>query len=343
MLDPRWGRALYTFNTTIPGIEKAGAALIVGCNPRYEASILNTRIRKRWRMGGFGIGLIGERVDLTYPYHYLGAGPDSLAEIAAGKGDFADLLKSAERPMLILGAGALARSDGPRVAALAARAALQVGAVTEDWNGFCVLHNAASSVGALDIGFVPGEGGQTALQMADAGNLDVLVLLGADEIDVAPGAFVVYIGSHGDAGAHRADVILPGAAYPEKSGIYVNTEGRVQMAARAAFPPGEAREDWAIIRALSGHLGHTLGYDSLLQLREALFVAHPHMMRTDRIAPGDIGDIRRMAQVEGMPDRVPFAAVIEDFYMTNPIARASATMAECSALAEGRHAMTAAE
>jgi NADH-quinone oxidoreductase subunit G len=343
MIDPRWGRALYTFNATIPGIEEADAALIVGSNPRHEAAIINARIRKRWRMGHFPVGLIGERVDLTYPYHYLGAGPESLAEIAAGKGDFFDILKDAQRPLLILGAGALARNDGPRIASLAARAALKIGAVKDDWNGFSVLHSAASRVGALDIGFVPGDHAQTALQMADTGNLDVLFLLGADEIDVMPGAFVVYIGSHGDAGAHRADVILPGAAYPEKSGIYVNTEGRVQMAARAAFPPGDAREDWAIIRALSEHLGHKLSYDSLLQLRQALFAAHPHLARVDQIEPSDPGDVRRMAQVDGAPDKAPFTAAIEDFYLTNPIARASAVMAECSALAEGRRNLTAAE
>ncbi len=343
MIDPRWGRALYTFNATIPGIEQADAALIVGSNPRLEAAVLNARIRKRWRMGHFPVGLIGERVDLTYPYHYLGAGPESLAEIAAGKSDYFELLKDAERPLLILGAGALTRNDGPRVAALAARAALKIGAVNEDWNGFSVLHNAASRVGALDIGFVPGEHAQTAVQMADTGNTDVLFLLGADEVDVAPGAFVVYIGSHGDAGAHRADVILPGAAYPEKSGIYVNTEGRVQMAARAAFPPGDAREDWAIIRALSDHLGHKLGYDSLAQLRQALYAAHPHLQRVDQIEPGDPADVRRMAQLDGAPDKAPFTSAIEDFYLTNPIARASAVMAECSALAEGRRSLTAAE
>ena len=157
--------------------------------------------------------------------------------------------------------------DGAAVAALAAKTAVDLGAVKPDWNGFCVLHNAASRVGALDIGFVPGAGGLTATQMAETGALDVLFLLGADEIEIAHGPFVVYIGTHGDRGAHRADVILPGAAYPEKSGLFVNTEGRVQMAERAAFPPGDAREDWAILRALSDVLGRKLPYDSLAQLR----------------------------------------------------------------------------
>jgi NADH-quinone oxidoreductase subunit G len=197
-------------------------------------------------------------------------------------------------------------------------------------------------VGALDLGFVPGEGGKTALQMA-SGDVDVLFSLAADEIDVERGPFVVYIGTHGDAGAHRADVILPGAAYPEKSGIYVNTEGRVQMAARAAFPPGDAREEWAILRALSDHLGARLPYDSLAQLRQALFSAFPHLQRIGEIAPVDAADLRRLAQLPGAPDKAAFHSVIDDFYLTNPIARASAVMAECSALAEQRSTMTAAE
>ncbi len=237
-LNPEWGRATYLFNATIAGIERADALLIVGSNPRREAAVLNARIRKRWRAGKFPVALIGEKVDLTYPYDYLGAGPDTLAELAGGKHSFADVLKSAERPLIIVGAGALARPDGAAVAALAAKAAIELGAVKEGWNGYCVLHTAASRVGALEIGFVPGEGALNAAAMAKHGALDVVFLLGADEIDVPPGAFVVYIGTHGDNGAHRADVILPGAAYPEKSGLYVNTEGRVQMAQPRELPAG---------------------------------------------------------------------------------------------------------
>ena len=190
---------------------------------------------------------------------------------------------------------------------------------------------------------MPGDGGLTATQMAETGALDVIFLLGADEIEIAPGAFVVYIGTHGDRGAHRADVILPGAAYPEKSGLYVNTEGRVQMAARAAFPPGDAREDWAILRALSDVLGRKLPYDSLAQLRQALFKAHPHLARIDQIAPGEAADIEKLAALGGTPDKAPFVSAVDDFYLTNPIARASAVMAECSAIAEGHAALTAAE
>src|SRR5579871_1093100 len=331
-LDPKWGRASYLFNATIAGIEQADALLIVGANPRREAAVLNARIRKRWRAGNFPVALIGERADLTYPYDYLGAGAETLAGLAQSK--FAETLKGAQRPMVLLGAGALTRKDGAAIAALAAKAALDVSAVKDGWNGFCMLHTAASRVGALDIGFVPGEGGANAAQMA-AGGLDVLFLLGADEIEIGAGGFVVYIGSHGDRGAHRADVILPGAAYPEKSAIYVNTEGRVQMASRAAFPPGDAREDWAILRALSDVLGHKLPYDSLNGLRQALFAAHPHTLRIGQIAAGEAGDVRKLAAVGGSADKAPLTSPVEDFYLTNPIARASAVMAECSALAEG--------
>jgi NADH-quinone oxidoreductase subunit G len=205
-----------------------------------------------------------------------------------------------------------------------------------------VLQDTASRVGALDIGFAGGAGGLSTALMTTFGTLDVLFLLGADEIKVPDGTFVVYIGTHGDRGAHRADVILPGAAYTEKSGIYVNTEGRVQMASRAAFPPGEAREDWAIIRALSDVMGKKLPYDSLPALRQAMFKAVPHLMRLDRIETGDAGDIKKLAGRGGSVEKAPFKASVEDFYLTNPIARASAVMAECSRLASGQM-LTAAE
>jgi len=336
-LDPALGRASYIFNPTIAGIEQADALMIVGANPRREAPVLNARIRKRWRAGGFKVALIGERADLTYDYDYLGAGPETLAGLKA------DVLGEAQRPLWLIGQGALARPDGAAILSLAAKLATAGGAVSEGWNGFGVLHTAAARVGGLDIGFVPDEGGLDAATMAAYGTLDVLFSLGADEIDVAPGAFVVYIGTHGDRGAHRADVILPGSAYPEKSGIYVNTEGRVQMAARAAFPPGEARDDWAILRALSDVLGARLPYDSLGALRQALFAAHPHMQRVDAIAAGNAADIERLGGLGGETDKAPFRSAVGDFYFTNPIARASATMAECSALAEGRGALVAAE
>jgi len=172
--------------------------------------------------------------------------------------------------------------------------------------------------------------------MSTFGTLDVLFLLGADEVKVSEGTFVVYIGTHGDRGAHRADIILPGAAYTEKSGIFVNTEGRVQMANRAGFPPGQAREDWAIVRALSAALGRKLPYDSLQALRQAIFKAAPHLMRIDGIEPGKTNDINALAGGGGNVEKSPFKSSVEDFYMTNPIARASAVMAECSRLASGK-------
>jgi NADH-quinone oxidoreductase subunit G len=340
--DPRNGRASYIFNPTIAGIEQADALLIVGSNPRKEAAVLNARIRKRWRTAQFKIGLIGEKADLTYAYEYLGAGTESLSALAAGKHAFAEVLKNAKHPIVLVGAGGFARHDGAAVLALAAKIAADVGALKQDWNGFAVLHDTASRVGALDVGFAAGTGGLSAAQMTTFGTLDVLFLLGADEIKVPKGAFVVYIGTHGDRGAHRADVILPAAAYTEKTGIYVNTEGRVQMANRAAFPPGEAREDWAIIRALSETMGKRLPYDSLGALRQTMFRAVPHLMRVDRIETGSTDDIKTLAKKGGKVDKTPFKSPVSDFYLTNPIARASAVMAECSRLASGQM-LTAAE
>jgi NADH-quinone oxidoreductase subunit G len=340
--DPKTGRASYIFNPTIAGIDQADALLIVGSNPRKEAAVLNARIRKRWRTGTLKIGVNGAKADLTYPYDHLGAGTDSLSDLAAGKHSFADVLKGAKHPIVLVGAGATSRHDGAAVLALAAKLALDVGAIKDGWNGFAVLQSAASTVGALDIGFARGEGGLSAAQMTTFGTLDVLFLLGADEIKVPDGTFAVYIGTHGDSGAHRADVILPGAAYTEKAGIYVNTEGRVQMANRAAFPPGEAREDWAIIRALSDVLAKKLPYDSLGALRQALFKAAPHLMRVDQIEAGNAADLKAFAARGGSVEKAPFKTSVEDFYLTNPIARASAVMAECSRLASGQM-LTAAE
>jgi NADH-quinone oxidoreductase subunit G len=340
--DPKLGRASYIFNPAIVGIEQADALLIIGSNPRREAAVLNARIRKRWRTGQLKVGVIGEKVPLTYDYEHLGAGPDTLADVAAGKHSFADVLRNAKNAIVLVGAGVAARRDGAAVLSLAAKLALDAGAVRDDWNGFAVLHTAASEAGALDIGFVPGEGGLAAAQMTAPGALDMLFLLGADEVKAPDGTFVVYVGTHGDRGAHRADVILPGAAYTEKSGLYVNTEGRVQIANRAAFPPGEAREEWAIIRALSETLGRKLPYDSLGALRQAIVKAVPHLARIDEIAPGEAAGVKALAARGGSLDKAPFHSPVEDFYLTNPIARASAVMAECSRLASGQ-LLTAAE
>ncbi|HBF29985.1 NADH-quinone oxidoreductase subunit NuoG, partial [Rhizobium sp.] len=332
-LDPALGRASYIFNPTIEGIEQADALLIVGSNPRFEASVLNARIRKRWRRGGFPIAVIGEAAELRYDYNYLGAGPDTLADLVAGNNSFSDVLKNAKKPMIIIGQGALARADGAAVLSQVAALATAVGAVNDEWNGFAVLHTAAARVGGLDVGFVPGQGGKTAAEMPSA--MDVLFLLGADEIDLSSktAKLTVYIGSHGDNGAQNADVILPAAAYTEKSGIWVNTEGRVQMGMRAGFAPGEAREDWAVLRALSDVLGKKLPFDSLSQLRQKLYQAFPHFSVVDGVLAGNSADIAAVAKKGGNMTQSAFASPIKDFYLTNPIARASAVMAECSALA----------
>ncbi|WP_057465608.1 NADH-quinone oxidoreductase subunit NuoG [Pseudovibrio sp. POLY-S9] len=345
-LDPSLGRTTYLFNSSVEGIEDADVILLVGANPRVEAPVLNARIRKVWRHSGAKVGLIGQPADLTYDVDYLGAGPDTLADLASGKNAFADVLKNAKNPMIIVGEGAIAREDGAAVLAAAAKLAESVGAVSDEWNGFNVLHTAASRVGGLDIGLVPGEGGLDTGGIQDAaakGDLDVVFLLGADELDMSSfgDAFVVYIGTHGDRGAHRADVILPGAAYTEKPGTFVNLEGRVQLANRAAFPPGDAREDWAIIRALSGALGKPLSFNSFAQLRGAVVEAVPHMANVNCIATGVASDVSKLAARGGDMNGAGFAQAFNDFYLTNPIARASAVMAECSALAMQRRAEAA--
>jgi NADH-quinone oxidoreductase subunit G len=236
-----------------------------------------------------------------------------------------------------VGAGAFARQDGAVVLAQAAKLAVDFGALKDGWNGFGVLHDVASRVGALDIGFSAGAGGLNAAQMTTSGTLDVLFLLGADEIEVPAGPFVIYQGTHGDKGAHRADVILPGAAYTEKSGTYVNTEGRVQVSSRAVFPPGDARDDWAILRALSDVLDARLPYDSLPELRRALYAAHPHFAAVDQVLAGDVASLTKIASAKGkLPASLSFKSTIESFYFSNPIARASALMAECALVASGR-------
>jgi NADH-quinone oxidoreductase subunit G len=333
-LDPS-RRELYTFNTTIAGIEDADALLIIGSNPRKEAPVLNARIRKAWLQNGMPIGLIGGETDLTYPVTVLGASPAALTGLHDGSAEFAKVLRDAKKPMVIVGQAALARPDGSAVLAAAWRLASEIGALSAEWHGFNVLHTAAARVGALDLGFVPGPsgsgGGKDLDRMLDGG-VDLLWLLGADEFDtsrIGPDTFVVYQGHHGDAGAHRADVILPGAAYTEKQGTYVNTEGRVQRGFRAVYPPGEAREDWRIIRAFSEQVGHTLPYDTI----EAVWT------RLEQINPvfGRVGFLPRFGSTDltgptGDPAALSDVALeptVETYYQTDPISRASPTMAAC--------------
>jgi len=342
-------RESWLFNATLAGIAKADALLIIGSDPKIEAPVLNARIRQAWLHGDLKVGVIGEGGELTYDHEFLGVGPADLETLSKARSGFMKTLKDAEHPMILLGAGAIARPDGAHVLRLAGEIAKAAGAVKDGWNGFCVLHAAASRVGALDLGFVPGEGGLDVdgmLAAAGSGALETLVLMGADELDMARTgeAFVIYIGSHGDAGAQRADLILPAPAYTEKPGMYVNTEGRVQLAARAVFPKGEAKEDWAIFRALSARLGKTLPYDDLMALRAALIEAHPSFGEIDH-APGAGSAATFDPAVIGETGPLgadPFRSAVFDFHFTNPIARASKTMAERAAAVQAATAPRAA-
>ena len=318
-------RASYLFNTGIANIENADLILLVGTNPRHEASLINARIRKTYLKGKLKVYGIGEPANLTYKVEWLGNSPKLLNEIAAGKHAICDALKKAERPMIILGQGALARTDGAQILSAARALADTHGFVKEGWNGFNVLHRAAARVAGLDLGFVPQNGGkdlQGILEATRKWDVEVAYLLGADEIDSSQlgNAFVIYQGHHGDAGAHRADVILPGSAYTEKNATYANTEGRIQQAAAAVSPPGEAKEDWRIIRALSELLGKTLKADTLMQLRQR--------MPAPAVANWQAGKGKADAAVSNEP----FAYPVRNFYMTDPISRASKTMAECASV-----------
>ncbi|MSQ86421.1 MAG: NADH-quinone oxidoreductase subunit G [Alphaproteobacteria bacterium] len=324
-------RASYLFNSGIAGIEEADAILIVGSDPRREAPVLNARIRKRYLRGNVQIGVIGDALDLTYKYQHLANRADALSKIADGSHAFAQTLKNAKKPMIILGMAVLSRADGAAILAAARQVADTCGLVKDGWNGFNVLHTAAGRVGGLDVGFAPGAGGKDTrgiLDSAAKGEIEVVYLLGADEIDTAKlgKAFVIYQGHHGDRGAHRADVVLPGAAYTEKSGTYVNTEGRVQRAERAVFPPGDAREDWAIVRALSDVLGKKLPFDSLDQLRAAMRVANPIFAALDSVTKAMWSPFGTAGSIAATGFDYP----IKNYYMTDSISRASRTMAQCT-------------
>jgi len=305
---PAGQRGGYAGTAAIADIDAAARILLVGTNPRREAPVLNARLRKAW-MNGADVALVGEACDLTFPVRHLGEGGEALAGF------------NPDGPTLVIvGQGALIGEDG--AAALAACA--RIGAE----GGLLVLHTAAGRVGAMDVGFTTEGGMAAALDGAE-----VVWSLGADEIDIPAGPFVIYQSSHGDRGAHRADVILPGAAYTEQPAIFVNTEGRPQLAYRGGFPPGEAKEDWAIIRALSAQLDATLPFNALDQLRAALFAAHPHLGAIDAVAANLAPDLPG-----GALTAPRYRSPIRDHFLTNPIARASAVMAELSRLAAERAA-----
>ncbi len=310
---PAGNRAAYVGTAAIEDIDSAERILLIGTNPRVESPVLNARIRKAW-INGAEVALVGPEADLTYDVTHVGTDRAALQKVVEKGGS--DEIKS-KASLVIVGQGALREADGAAVLA----AAQAIAANTN--SGLLILHSAAARVGALDVD-ATNDGGMAAVDTAD-----VIYNLGADEIEIGAGAFVIYQGSHGDRGAHRADVILPGAAYTEENGLFVNTEGRPQLAMRAGFAPGEAKENWAILRALSAEVEAKLGYDSLAQLRTAIVAAVPHLAKIDVVAE-NTGDVLEQG-VLGSADFVP---TLTDFYLTNPIARASQLMAELSAQAK---------
>ena len=332
-------RQEYLMNTTIAGIEQADALLIIGSDVRHEAPLVNTRIRKSWIYSDLEIGMIGTPYDLTYDYEHVGVSAADLEIFLKTTKGFARKLKAAKNPMILIGMGALARKDGLQILRLCGEIAKKYKMVRKDWNGFNVLHTAASRVAGLDMGFLPAKGGRDLagiLKGAQDGSIKTIFSLGADELgeEQFGKAFVIYQGSHGDRGAHRADLILPGAAYTEKDALWVNTEGRVQSGKQAVPPKGDAKADWAIIRALSSKCERTLAYDDLGALREKLIADHPAFSRLGH-APGAEGagefDLAKLGK-KGKVLKAPLKSLMGDFYFTNPIARASKTMAECSAV-----------
>ena len=309
---PALNRSGYVGSAVIEDIDAADEIYLIGCNPRLEAPVLNARIRQAWTKGA-EVKLVGQAVDLTYDYELIGADRAALAKLSK-------VAKSATAPLFIIGMGALVEADGAAVLGHAM-------GLAEDAGGkLMVLHTAASRVGMLDIDATCEGGVTAALESAE-----VVFNLGADEVEIAAGPMVIYQGSHGDRGAHRADIIFPGAAYTEENGLFVNTEGRPQLAARAGFAPGEAKENWAILRALSAELAATLPFDSFAELRQSLLKAHPHLGQIDQISQSEWAPLKA-----GTLGKATFHSAISDFYLTNPIARASKLMAELSAGAEAR-------
>jgi len=309
---PALNRSGYVGSAVIEDIDAADEIYLIGCNPRLEAPVLNARIRQAWTKGA-EVKLVGQAVDLTYDYELIGADRAALAKLSK-------TAKSATAPLFIIGMGALVEADGAAVLGHAM-------GLAEDAGGkLMVLHTAASRVGMLDIDATC-EGGVTAA----LDSAEVVFNLGVDEVEIAAGPVVIYQGSHGDRGAHRADIIFPSAAYTEENGLFVNTEGRPQLAVRAGFAPGEAKENWAILRALSAELAATLPFDSFAELRQSLLEAHPHLGQIDQILQSEWAPLKA-----GTLGKATFRSAISDFYLTNPIARASKLMAELSAGAEAR-------
>jgi NADH-quinone oxidoreductase subunit G len=334
-------RTSYLFNSGIAGIETADVVVLIGCNPRHEAPLVNTRLRRAYLTQGAAIFNIGPETDLTYPVTELGNDPQILNKILGGDHAVSKALANAQRPAIIIGSAAVAREDGASILNAARTIVDQFGLIKDGWNGFNMLHYAAGRVGGLDLGFVPQKNGKDIAGIIagiEAKEIEMVYLLGVDEIDMSyfGDAFVVYQGHHGDIGAHRADVILPGAAYTEKDAIYVNTEGRPQEAHRCVFPPGEAKEDWKIIRALSDILGHALPYDTLDAVRGRMAEIASHLIAFDQVKPTAWKPVAKPSKTYRLKHD-GFERVFLNFYMTDPISRASKTMAACTeAMAQRR-------
>eukprot|EP00052_Salpingoeca_macrocollata_P030681 m.320561 g.320561 ORF g.320561 m.320561 type:complete len:721 (-) comp24198_c0_seq1:44-2206(-) len=321
-------RTNYILNTSIAGIEQADLVLLVGCNPRFDAPLVNTRLRKAWLHNELQVAVLGPKVDLTYDYEHLGDSTSELKKLADGTHAFSKQLKQAKRPMVVLGTPALQRADADALFAVATQLAAGLQAEA-GWNVLNVLQSHAAAVAALDAGYKP----RSSMPSSPA---KVLYLLNADNISEkdTKGAFVVYQGHHGDQGAHLADVVLPGAAYTEKDATYVNTEGRAQSTRRAVTPPSQAREDWQIIRALSQVAGETLPFDTLEELRARMYSVSPTLATYDTAQPASFAKVAA-ALAKDANTNLGAAAVsvpitqLKDFYMTDAISRASLTMAKC--------------
>lgn len=326
-------RSDYLMNTPIADLEEADYCLIIGANPRLEAPLINTRLRKNWLDKGLKVSAIGSEYDMTYPVEWLGDRPEILSEILEGSHQVAKGLKKAKKPVILLGMEALSRGDGEAIYKTCRLIADKYKFVMDSWNGFNILHRSASRVGGLDLDFVPQKKGMSTSKMlkaAEKKDLDVLYLLGADEIDFSKlkSCFVIYQGHHGDAGAHHADVIFPSLAYTEKNATYVNCEGRVQKTVRAVKGPGMAKEDWKIIRALSERVGKVLNYNTLEDVRARLEDVNPVFKTRDEIIRSEWKKDKYSSA--GKINSSGLKNPIEDFYRTNPISRASKIMAECS-------------
>jgi len=322
-------RSSYVMNSRLTGVEEADLLLLVGTNPKYEAPVFNSRILKAVNHNGLKVALLGSAVDLTYKYTHLGNSTQTLLDIAEGRHPFCAQLANAKLPMVLVGAKTLERPDGRAVLETLRTVAQNSPIINKEagWNGFNILHSDAARVGALDIGI-------NSIPNPNAKKPKIVFILGADNIrteDIPEDAFVVYLGTHGDNGAYFADIVLPGAAYTEKTTTFVNTEGRVQMSKMVVPPPGQARNDWEVIRALSEEAGQSLPYDNIEEIRYRIAELAPHLLKYDYIEPTVFGEygVRALKNSEEL-NLTPLVDHIDNYYQTDAISRSSVNMAKCS-------------